>query len=94
MVGIVLGNWIARIPDIKHLHDLSDGIFGLILMAAVGGGLLGFPLISPLVSRYGSYVGVVVGATCIAILTPFIGFPIAEVWVLVLGLIGLGFSKY
>lgn len=92
MVGIILGNWVARIPDVKSAHDLSDGVFGLVLMCAVGGGLLSFPFISPIVNRFGSCVGVLAGALALAILVPFIGFPITQIWVLTLGLAGLGFG--
>jgi hypothetical protein len=92
MVGIILGNWVARIPDVKTAHDLSDGVFGLVLMCAVGGGLLSFPFISPIVNRYGSSVGVLAGALSLAVLVPFIGFPITQIWVLTLGLCGLGFG--
>ena len=93
MIGIVMGNWVARIPDVKDAHNLSDGEFGLILICAVGGGLVSFPFVSPIVNTYGSNRGVLFGAVAITILAPIIGIPFGEVWVLCLGLAGLGFGK-
>ncbi len=92
IIGIVLGNWVARIPDVKTAHGLSDGMFGVILLCAIGGGLLSFPFISPLVHNYGSCKATIAGALALSFLAPVIGFPYHQIWILALGLFGLGFG--
>ena len=92
LLGVILGSWVARIPEIKDAHQLSDGLFGLVLICAIGGGLLSFVFISTLVERYGSNRGAYYGSFALTILTPVIGIPIQVIWVLIIGITGLGFG--
>jgi hypothetical protein len=61
MVGFILGNWVARIPSVKDLHNLDDAMFGLVLVTALVGACLCLPIITPVISKYGSCFGVLVG---------------------------------
>lgn len=61
MVGLILGNWVARIPDVKSQHHLSDGIFGVVLVCAVFGACCCLPVITPIIERFGSSYGVLCG---------------------------------
>lgn len=61
LIGFVLGNWTARIPAIKDVHNLSDGIFGIVLVAAILGACLCLPVISIIIDKFGSKMGVLSG---------------------------------
>jgi hypothetical protein len=61
MVGFILGNWVARIPAVKSGHHLSDGLFGVVLVVSIFGACLCLPVISPIISKFGSIVGVLFG---------------------------------
>jgi hypothetical protein len=61
MVGFMLGNWVARIPSVKEVHDLDDAMFGLVLVTALVGACLCLPIVTPVVERFGSCAGVLVG---------------------------------
>jgi MFS family permease len=52
--GIVLANWIARIPDVKQQLALSDQMLGLVLFFAAVGALLAQPTVGWLISHVGS----------------------------------------
>ena len=93
MIGVVMGNWVARIPDIKLDHELSDLSFGCVLVSSILGGLLSFPVVGTIASICGSKGGVIIGTVSLIILTPIIGFPYKSVWILGFGITGLGFGK-
>lgn len=52
--GVVLANWIARIPDVKQQLALSEGSLGLALLCAGAGALVSQPTAGWLISRVGS----------------------------------------
>lgn len=52
--GVVLANWIARIPDVKQQLSLSEGSLGLALLCAGAGALVSQPTAGWLISRVGS----------------------------------------
>ena len=54
--GLVIANWIARIPDVKHALSLSDGTLGLALLCMAAGALLGQPAAGWAIGRFGSRV--------------------------------------
>lgn len=92
MIGVVMGNWVARIPDIKREHELSDLSFGSVLVCSIVGGLLSFPVVGTVASICGSKGGVVIGTVSLIVLTPIIGFPYKSIWILGIGITGLGFG--
>lgn len=52
--GALFGTWASRIPAFADRLDLSEGILGLILLAAAGGALASFPLAGGLSDRRGA----------------------------------------
>ena len=88
-----MGNWVARVPDIKYDHDLSDAMFGILLVCSIAGGLLSFPVVGTIANLFGSKAGVIFGTLSLIILTPIIGFPYKSQYLLSVGLTGLGFGE-
>lgn len=54
LMGIVSMAWVPRIPEIKRSLGLSDGQFGLVLIASSAGAALGAQLVGRLIHRFGS----------------------------------------
>jgi MFS family permease len=87
--GIILANWVVRIPAVSDGLSLSKGTLGLALLGIAVGALLSMPLVGGLVARLGSRP--VVGATALllalAVALPALapGLP-----VLVVALVALG----
>jgi hypothetical protein len=52
--GILVSNWLSRIPDVQAKLHLSVGILGATLLATAAGALIAMPLTSKLVGRFGS----------------------------------------
>lgn len=52
--GILVSNWLSRIPAIQHDLKLAVGVLGLVLLGAPLGALIAMPITSKLVGRYGS----------------------------------------
>lgn len=53
MEAFVLGNWIARIPDVKTLYDFSEGELGLVLFVFAFGTLIAFMVGGSIAKRLG-----------------------------------------
>src|SRR5579862_8330673 len=52
--GILVSNWLSRIPAVKAKLHLPVGILGATLLATAAGALIAMPLTSKLVGRFGS----------------------------------------
>src|SRR3984957_13020880 len=52
--GILISNWLARIPAVRQNLGLSVGVLGTVLLATAAGALIGMPLTPKLVGRFGS----------------------------------------
>ncbi|MFC7550035.1 MFS transporter [Plantactinospora sp. GCM10030261] len=52
--GVAWASWYARIPDVKHRLDLSDGALGAALFVAAAGTVLGLLWVGRIVDRHGS----------------------------------------
>jgi hypothetical protein len=52
--GILVSNWLSRIPAVQARLHLSVGILGATLLATAAGALIAMPLTSKLVGRFGS----------------------------------------
>ena len=52
--GALFGTWASRIPAFADRLDLSEGILGLILLAAAGGALASFPIAGGISDRRGA----------------------------------------
>ena len=53
--GALFGTWVARIPAVKSSLGLSDGIFGIALLAMAFGATVAMPLSGWLSGRWGSH---------------------------------------
>ncbi len=84
-----MGVWVARIPDIKADHNLSDALFGAILICGIGGALLAFPFVGTIVDKFGSKGGVLAASISASLLLPIVGISRTPVWILCLGIAGL-----
>ena len=54
LMGIVSMAWVPRIPEIKRSLQLSDGVFGLVLISSSVGAALGAQFAGRLIHRFGS----------------------------------------
>ena len=52
--GILVSNWLARIPAVQKQLALQVGVLGLVLLGAPLGALIAMPITSKLVGRFGS----------------------------------------
>jgi MFS family permease len=52
--GLVVSTWVSRIPSIKAELNLGDGVFGVSLLGAAIGSVIGIPICGYFVTRYGS----------------------------------------
>src|SRR5580700_1437679 len=52
--GILVSNWLSRIPAVQAKLHLSVGILGATLLATAAGALIAMPLTSKLVGKFGS----------------------------------------
>src|SRR5262249_8292133 len=68
ILGLASGDWLARIPAIKHGLGLSDGKLGVALLAGSAGQVVVAMLAGRLVHRAGSRLPIVAGAFCVALL--------------------------
>jgi MFS family permease len=83
LLGITNGDWLARIPALAHGLHLSDGMLGLVLLAAPAGSFAVAPVAGALVDRIGSRVPVLVGGFAVALLP--ISFGLAPGRVVLMG---------
>src|SRR6266581_563573 len=67
VLGLASGDWLARIPAIKHHLGLSDGRLGLALLAASAGQVVVAMLAGRIVHRAGSRAPIVVCGFCVAL---------------------------
>ena len=54
LLGIVSMGWVPRIPEIKDLVGLSNGVFGFVLLGATFGSITGAQLAGRLMHTFGS----------------------------------------
>ena len=68
VLGLASGDWLARIPAIKHSLGLSDGKLGLALLAASAGQVVVAILAGRIVHRIGSRLPIVISGFCVPLL--------------------------
>ena len=68
VLGIASGDWLARIPAIKHGLGLSDGTLGVALLAASAGQVLAAILAGRIVRVAGSRIPIVLGGFCVGLI--------------------------
>jgi len=65
--GLMLANWVVRIPAVRESLSLSEGTLGLALLGVAVGALLSMPLVGGLAVRFGSRPVVVATALLLAL---------------------------
>lgn len=90
--GIVLSNWVARIPAVQDRLDLSEGQLGLALLGPAIGAIIAMPVTGILTSRLGSQPVTLAGTVLfsLALILPSVA---VNLWTLLLGLIVFGFGN-
>jgi len=68
VLGLTNGDWLARIPALAHGLHLSDGMLGLVLLAAPAGSAAAAPIVGALVDRTGSRVPTLLGGVAVPFL--------------------------
>ena len=68
VLGLASGDWLARIPAIKHSLGLSDGTLGLALLAASAGQVVVAMLAGRVVRRVGSRTPIIVCGFFVALI--------------------------
>jgi len=91
LLGITGMAWIPRIPEIKSALGLSDGHFGLLLLASVFGAVPGAQLSGRIVHMYSSKIVVRVAGVTLPFGVSIMGIS-ENVPILALGLFFTGFS--
>lgn len=83
--------WVPRIPEIKDSLGLSDGQFGLLLLASTAGAIPGAQLAGRAVHMYASQIVVRISGVLLPIGVFVMGYS-SSVEVLAIGLLIMGFS--
>lgn len=91
VIGVFLGVWVGRAPEIKKSHNLSDLMYGAMLLCAVMGSLLSLPVITPIVNRFGSQNTAMAGTLVSIICIPVLGVKQGGLVTLIVGITLFGF---
>ena len=83
--------WVPRIPEIKDSLGLSDGQFGLLLLASTAGAIPGAQLSGRVVHMYSSQIVIRISGVLLPIGVFIMGYS-SNVEILALGLVIMGFS--
>ncbi|MDP9378810.1 MAG: MFS transporter [Chloroflexota bacterium] len=87
--GVVLANWVSRIPAIQRGLGLGEGALGLALLSAAVGALVAMPVAGWLIARLGSRPVTIVSALLYCASLPLLALaPSVPAFVLALGLFG------
>lgn len=54
MNGLIYANWVARLPEIQSLFDLSNAMLGTVLLCHAAGALVAMPFAGLFINRFGS----------------------------------------
>jgi MFS family permease len=77
-LGMVMGHYISRLPDLKHDFHLSNTLLGVILVFAAIGAITAMPLTLYLNKRYGSAVTLLIGSLWLDTVFPLVGLDIHQ----------------
>lgn len=88
LTGITFSSWLARIPTVRDLLDLSTSELGVLLLVGSVGALLTVTVSGVLVQRFGSRVGIVAstGVLAAALVLMGVGPTVGSVALLGLGI--------
>ena len=79
VLGLASGDWLARLPAIKHGLGLSDGTLGVALLAGSAGQVVAAMLAGRVVHRAGSRLPIVISCVCVALLPVSFGLAAKQV---------------
>ena len=74
LIGVTVGVWVARIPEIQRRLDLDDGRLGFVLLMSALGALVAMPIAGRLAPRVGSRFLVWLSAGCTCLTLPLIAW--------------------
>ncbi len=89
--GFIYANWVARLPLIQEMYDLSHGELGVVLLSSGIGALISMPLAGRYIVRFGSHrltASLLLLSIFLHIWIPWMGFYPA----LVMLYFGIGFA--
>lgn len=91
VVGAVFGNWAAIIPFVKENQNLSNGVLGAILVAAVAGAMLALPGVTYCNNYFGSGISTTFGSLSLLLLFPIAALKM-NIGVFIFGVCVFGFG--
>lgn len=91
LLGVAGMAWVPRIPEIKESLGLSDGQFGILLLASTAGAIPGAQLAGRVVHMYSSQIVIRISGVLLPIGVFIMGSASTEL-VLAIGLLIMGFS--
>lgn len=92
LAGAVMGGWAGRIPSVRDQLGVSDGEWGLIVLAAPIGVLASLLVLSRVIDRTGARTPSVAGAAGMLVLVPIAALA-TEPWLLIACLLALGLAQ-
>lgn len=72
-LGMLVGNYVSRLPSIKLEHRLTDGELGLVLLVCAMGTMLCLPLVGRITASFGSGMPTFMASIGSAVVLPLIG---------------------
>jgi MFS family permease len=82
--GLVVGAFVARIPDIKDALDISNSTLSLCLLASALGVFAALPVAGKLCAKYGSSPVAFYGSLAMVVAYTLQSFSLFEVWIFAL----------
>ncbi|MFT4226646.1 MFS transporter [Micropruina sp.] len=92
LAGAVMGGWAGRIPSVRDQLGVSNGEWGLIVLAAPIGVLASLLVLSRVIDRTGARTPSVAGAVGMLVLVPIAALA-TEPWLLIVCLLVLGLAQ-
>ncbi len=92
LAGAVMGGWAGRIPSVRDQLGVSNGEWGLIVLAAPVGVLASLLVLSRVIDRTGARTPSVAGAVGMLVLVPIAALA-TEPWLLIVCLLVLGLAQ-
>lgn len=68
-----MGTWATQLPNIQDSYNISDGLFGIVLLCLYFGIVFATPIVGSLMRRFGSRITVTSGAFLYCLTLPLIG---------------------
>ncbi len=79
--GFHYANWVARLPEVQHLYDVSNARLGTILLCSAAGAIAAMPFAGLLTVRFGSRWVTIIGGLGFVVAIPFIPL-LSNLWLI------------